>query len=346
MRRNDYSLSEDQQSISRTFADFFRDKCPSSRVRAAEPLGFDEELWREFLSLGAVSMAGIQTAGQARVTLLDMALIAEQYGRYLAPLPLIEAIVCVRLLSGFRTAVARDWAAQMASGTRLITIALQPSHRGRLHLVPAAAIADAAILFDADELIVVTPSDRWPLVSNQASSPTAWVRNSATHSNRVVIGSGERASRLYAAAIWEWKLLTAAALSGLGHGAVELAVEYAKNRYAFGVPIGTFQAVSHSLVDAAIAVEGSSNLTRKAAWFVEHEIEVAPGMVAAAYMYAVESATRAATVGVHVQGGFGFTLESDAQLYFRRGKGWPVIAGDPRLELSTIADALASPHPG
>jgi alkylation response protein AidB-like acyl-CoA dehydrogenase len=232
----------------------------------------------------------------------------------------------------------------MAAGARLVTLALQPSRRGRRHLAPAAAIADAVILFEADELVLFAQSERSRMVLNQGSSPLAWVRNGAD-GRRTVIGSGQRASRLFASAVREWKLLTAAALSGLGDGALHLAIEFAKNRFAFGVPIATFQAVSHSLVDAAIGVEGSRNLTRKAAWFADHEADSASGIVAAAYVYAVQTATKAATVGVHVQGGFGFTLESDEQLYFRRSKGWPVTAGDPNLDLSTVADALAAAQP-
>jgi len=340
-RRNDYSLSEDQETIRRTFADFFRDKCPSTRVRAAEPLGFDQGLWREFLTLGVLSAAGAQPGLEPTTSLLDVALIAEQYGRYLAPLPVIEAIVCVRLLSDLGTAQARAWIDEMARGARLITIALQPVRHGRRNLVLAAAIANAVILLDHGELVLVSQKDGWPLVRNHASSPLAWVENSDSGSERVVIASGEQTTRLFAAALREWKLLTAAALSGLGDGAVQLGVDFAKDRYAFGVPIGTFQAISHSLVDAAVGVEGSRNLTRKAAWFADHEPEMAPSLIAAAYVYGVQAATRAATVGVHVQGGFGFTLESDQQLYFRRSKGWAMVAGDPHIELSTVADALA-----
>jgi hypothetical protein len=62
-----------------------------------------------------------------------------------------------------------------------------------------------------------------------------------------------------------------------------------------------------------------------------------------AYLAAVETGIFAPTVGTHVQGGFGFTLESDMHLFFRRAKGWTLVAGDPRRELDAIADATLGP---
>ena len=61
-----------------------------------------------------------------------------------------------------------------------------------------------------------------------------------------------------------------------------------------------------------------------------------------AYLHAVRSASLAARVGIHVQGGFGLTLESDQQLYFRRSRGWPLLKGDPASELRSVADMLCA----
>ena len=54
-------------------------------------------------------------------------------------------------------------------------------------------------------------------------------------------------------------------------------------------------------------------------------------------------ANRAASTGIHVQGGFGFTLESDMQLYFRRAKGWTLVTGDPQDDLRALGDLLYGP---
>jgi alkylation response protein AidB-like acyl-CoA dehydrogenase len=154
------------------------------------------------------------------------------------------------------------------------------------------------------------------------------------------LSQGAPARHLFEAAQRDWLILTAAALVGLGDGAAALAVDFARVRNAFGVPIATFQAVAHPLVDAATAVEGARHLVRKAAWFADHEPSEARALVPMAYLHAVRSAGLAARVGMHVQGGFGLTLESDQQLYFRRSRGWPLLKGDPASELQPVADML------
>jgi alkylation response protein AidB-like acyl-CoA dehydrogenase len=114
---------------------------------------------------------------------------------------------------------------------------------------------------------------------------------------------------------------------------------------AFGVPIATFQAVSHPLVDVAMAVTGTRRLVWKAAWFADREPSEAQDLIPMAYLHAVETGTRAPTVGVHVQGGLGFTVESDMHLFFRRAKGWSLVAGDPAHELDAIAAVRYGPIP-
>jgi alkylation response protein AidB-like acyl-CoA dehydrogenase len=62
-----------------------------------------------------------------------------------------------------------------------------------------------------------------------------------------------------------------------------------------------------------------------------------------AYLAAAEAGMKGPTVGVHVQGGLGFTVESDMHLYFRRARGWTLVAGDPSAELDAIADIRFGP---
>jgi alkylation response protein AidB-like acyl-CoA dehydrogenase len=127
---------------------------------------------------------------------------------------------------------------------------------------------------------------------------------------------------------------------GLADAVLGRSVAYARTRHAFGVPIGSFQAVSHPLVDARIGVDAARRLVWKAAWFAEHEPPEAARLASMAWVHASGVATRAVTVGLHVHGGIGFTIESDIQLFFRRAKGWATIAGDPRRDLQTLAGTL------
>jgi alkylation response protein AidB-like acyl-CoA dehydrogenase len=124
----------------------------------------------------------------------------------------------------------------------------------------------------------------------------------------------------------------------VAQGALDLAIAYAKDREAFGVPIGAFQAIAHALADVAVGIEGSRHLAWRAAWYCDHEPHAADEPALVASLHARDVANRAASVGIHVQGGFGFTLESDLQLYFRRAKGWTVVSGDVHADLLALGD--------
>jgi alkylation response protein AidB-like acyl-CoA dehydrogenase len=340
IRRNDYSLSPEQEEVRVLFADFFKKEVPSTRVRAAEPVGFDSRLWKQLVELGAISMGLPESQGGAGSSMVDLTLVAEQAGRYLAPVPLVEATVVARLLSGAGADSALI--AVATSGARIFSIAMFPDN-GDKQLVPAGAVATGVIVLAGDKLVLVSRPTPPAHVKNQGSAPLAWW--SFDEGSRTVLASGERARNLYANAIKEWKLLTAAALAGCGDTATKLTVDYAKVRYAFGQPIGTFQAVANALVDAAIGVEGARHLTWKAAWYYENDPEAEPAIVSMAYAYACQAATRATTAGVHFHGGTGFMNETDITLYFLRVKAWSVVGGDPKAELMTIADALFSGAP-
>src|SRR5260221_11771958 len=96
IRRNDYSLSPEQEEVRELFADFFKNEVPSTRVRAAEPVGFDQRLWKQLSDVGAISMGLPESDGGASSPMIDLTLVAEQYGRSLAPVPLVEATVAAR----------------------------------------------------------------------------------------------------------------------------------------------------------------------------------------------------------------------------------------------------------
>jgi alkylation response protein AidB-like acyl-CoA dehydrogenase len=340
IRRNDYSFSPEQEEVRDLFADFFKREVPSTRVREAEPVGFDERLWKQLAGMGAISMGLPESQGGAGSSMIDLTLVAEQYGRTLAPVPLIEGVVAARLLSKAGADAALIDAA--GSGDRVVTLALFPDD-GKPQLVAAGAVATGVIVLSGDDLVLVSRPAPPPHVKNQGSAPLAlW---DFGEGSRTVLTSGERARAIYADAQKEWKLLTAAALAGCGDVATRMGVDYARVRMAFGQPIGTFQAVANALVDAAIGVEGARHLTWKAAWFYENEPDAEPQLVPMAYTYACQAANRAVTTGVHVHGGTGFMIETDITLYFLRVKAWSVVAGDPKAELLAIADALFADAP-
>ena len=106
--------------------------------------------------------------------------------------------------------------------------------------------------------------------------------------------------------------------------------EYAVERRAWDVPIGANQGVAHPLADDATAIDGARLIARKAAWEVDRGGPRARELAAMAFGFAAETARKATYDAIHFHGGYGFMLESDPQLYYRRARGWSRVWGEPR----------------
>ena len=330
LRRADASLSADQELVRSTFAGFFAARCAPAVVRAAEPLGFDRRLWEDLWQTGGPLIGVPHEHGGGGGDLVDLALVAREYGRRLAPVPFVEHAVTARLLA----TLGGDPASFAVSPT-VATLAL---HDGAApQLVPAGAIATTIVAIGRDGLETLTPEAPLPVVANLGSAPMATLHPGI--GPRRLLATGTGAERAHRRAVAEWKIVTAAALVGLGEAVFEIGVEYAKVRRAFGVAIGAFQAVSHALVDVAVDLEGARNLVWKAAWSAQHGDPIAAVATSRAWLHATRTANRAGAATIHTLGGIGITLESDAQRYFRRAKGWPLVAGDPSSDLERLVAA-------
>ena len=127
-----------------------------------------------------------------------------------------------------------------------MTLAVRPARDGVATLVPAGAVADAAIVLDGDRLVLVTvPSDVRHVV-NTGAMPLA---DLTVDDGAAVLDSGSTALNQFATALDEWRVLTAAALGGIAARALEIGVAYAKERQAFGKPIFGFQNTKFVLAD-------------------------------------------------------------------------------------------------
>jgi len=140
-------------------------------------------------------------------------------------------------------------------------------------------------------------------------------------------------------------VLSAAALAGLATRSLEIGVAYASAREQFGVPIGSFQALAHRLADVAAVVEGAPLLVREAAWAADEGERCASVLASAAYLFAGEAAQQSAGESLHVHGGYGFTLDYDIQLFYRRAKAWSLALDAPARERRELARrVLACDH--
>ncbi len=339
----DLSLSDEQEQLVESFHAFFAKECPPSVVRAAEDAGgFDRALWDAFGALGGPTMGVDASDGGGGASLLDLELVAERHGAFLAPIPLVEGLVAGRLLAAGGASVRPVLDRLTDDPPSVATVAVQPARDGLAHLVPAGAVATVVVGLDDDELVVVE-TEPPALHSVRNLGDGALADRSLRAESRAVVARGADAHELHEQAVDEWRVLVAAALVGLAGSALGLGVEYAKARHQFGVPIGSFQSIAHGLADVATMVDGAQLLVREAAWAADESEADARALARMAFLFAAWSAQRTTAVALHVHGGYGFTLEYDIQLYHRRAKAWPLLLGDPRRQTLHLADALFGP---
>jgi len=145
-------LTEEQKLLKTTFEKLFQVRSTPARIRESEPVGHDPDLWAELAAMGVPSMRVAADRGGADVSLLSAALIAEEGGRYAAPVPLVESIVGTRLLA---QAVGKgdELLGRALEGQAIVAIALSPVEESASQLVPGGAVAEAVIALRGDELL-------------------------------------------------------------------------------------------------------------------------------------------------------------------------------------------------
>jgi alkylation response protein AidB-like acyl-CoA dehydrogenase len=337
LRREDYSLSEDQTDLQSAYQKFFKANCSIDVVRAAEAIGFDKSLWERLCATGATTMALPESVGGDGATMVDLVLIAEEVGRYIAPVPWIDHVCTARLLARLG---ALDESSPIVTGEQIAGLDPQLDAATGARLIPCGSIADHIVLRDGPDVVLLTFGTRPARVDNIGRLPMAWV-DPATADTRTVVGSGPDALASYAVALDEWRLLTAAALTGLVDESMTIAAEFAKTRYTLGVPISTLQGISHPLANMAITVQGGRGLARRAAWYLDNEPDERRELAPSAFVFMAEEASKAATMAVHIQGGLGVSAEAAASAYLLRARGWPLAGGDPGATAKLIARIVA-----
>jgi alkylation response protein AidB-like acyl-CoA dehydrogenase len=327
-------LTEDEEAVREVFDGFFANESPIAVVRAAEPGGHDPELWAKLAATGAPGMAVPEQAGGGGARLRDLAIVVESWGAHLAPVPLVEHAVAARLMHSVDE--SSDLLGPVISGNRIATLSLRDPVNGAARLVPAGAIA-GVVLARVGEQIVATES----------AAPGTGPRNTgdlplADRDLSTAIPLGPAAD--WGRALDEWRALMAVAHVGLARQALQLGVDYAKERIQFDVPIGTFQALKHGLADASTKLEGAHLLAHRAVWALDTDQPDASRLAGLALLFSAEMARFATDRSLQYHGGYGFSEEYDIQMYHRRASAWSLQLGEPGLEYARLADAEFGPR--
>lgn len=312
-------------------------------MEGSEP--FDRALWKQICELGWTGAALPEEEGGVGLSYVDLCVIAEELGRALAPVPFSSSIYlaleAVRL--GGSAEQKRQHLPKLASGAVIGTLAASEGagallakniraevSGGRLSgvktPVPDGDVADLAVVAakSGGETGLFLVDLNGEGVSRE---PVATIDPSRSHAK--ITFDGAPAEPLGAAAEG-WDLLTrvqdhAAVLFafeqvGGAQKCLEDAKEYAMNRFAFGRPIASFQAIKHKLADVYMKTELARSNAYYGAWALNTGAAELPVAAAAARVAANTAFLFAAEENIQTHGGMGFTWEFDCHLYLRRAK--------------------------
>ena len=324
-----FELSEEQELMRATFGRFLSGESTMERVRAALPSGFDQALWKGLAELGAFALRVPQRAGGLGLGVLDAAVLMEEVGRTLASGPIAETVIAAAVLAKLdASGEHRGLLEKVMAGQTVISLAFHDVAVEPQQWVAGGAIAAAVIARDGANIVLIAlPPHEGHGEPNLASTPIAQLR--LVGAARSVLSAGVAGRRVFTQALEEWKLLLAAALAGLAREALELASTYARERFAFGQPIGTYQGISHPLADLLCDVDGGKYLTWKTLRDIVDGDPRAAAEISLTAWWNAAAASRAVAQALHTFGGYGLTTEYDIHLYNLRAKAWPLILGDP-----------------
>jgi len=377
----DLDFSEEQQLLRETVRRLCAEYAPISAVRAMEDdaTGYPAELWKQLGEVGVNGLLIPEEFGGSAQSMLDAAIVYEELGRALAPSPhFVSAVVSASaLLAAGSDEQKKTWLPKIASGEAILTPAwLEPDGgfgpkgvqleakaegsgfvlRGvKRHVAFASAATRLVVLArtgagirDVD-LFLVDPRAQGITLTQQRSL-AADAQYKVEFSNvRVAasdrIGAAGSGWNSWDAVMHDAIILLAAWAMGGAERALEITVQYAKDRKQFDKPLGAFQSISHYLADAATAVDGGKTLVYEAAWARATGRKIAR-LAPMAKLFACQTYRDVTAMCQQVWGGVGFTIEYDIQLYFRRAKQLQITWWDtPYLEELVAADVLDGDGP-
>jgi alkylation response protein AidB-like acyl-CoA dehydrogenase len=331
----DFGFTDDQREIQRTARDLLSERAGPERVRVhAEAGSMDRELWRELSDLGWPGIALPEDHGGQGLGRIELSILCEELGRALAPVPFLPSVLAATLIEHAGSPEQRDrWLPGLASGE--IKGALGTSLDGSAELVIGAGDADVIVLVEDDGGRVLSPeqADVAPMASIDPTRSAARVSGAEE--------AGEPLTGDVSAGIDRALVAVSSELVGVCDRALEMTVAYVKERKQFGVPVGSFQAVSHRCAQMLLETEKARSTAANAAWAADAD----PGALAEAAAMAKAAASDAgrdvSASAIQAHGGIGFTWEADVHWLYKRAHMDAALLGGAKHHRARLAAILA-----
>jgi alkylation response protein AidB-like acyl-CoA dehydrogenase len=367
-----FTPTEEQELIRSTARQFLQDRVGLDKVRElmASEDGFDPVLWKEMAELGWTGLTVGEDHGGAGLGPVEMGVLLEEMGRLVTPGPFFaSAVVATTTISELGSAEQRDrLLPALAGGEMVATLAVfeQPRRWSPASPTTTARRGDrgwvlegakrAVLAGDSADLILVTAADDDGVgvfvvdaaadgVTTEPEPVLDPTRRQATVRLEAVcvdegarLGAGDATDSL-TRVLARTAVALAAEQVGGAQRCMEMSVEYAKTRYQFGRPIGSYQAIKHRCANMLVQVEHARSVAQYAARVSDDDAE---SRVAAPLAAAVASDAYLWVAGENIQvhGGIGFTWEHDAHIYLKRAKASSLLFGTSRHHRDLLGRAI------
>jgi alkylation response protein AidB-like acyl-CoA dehydrogenase len=354
--RESTEQSQLREAVRALLADYAPVDLTLSRLESGEvaPPGLARMLAAD---VGAAGLAVPESLGGAGASWAETAIVTEELGRAVAPVPFFGSAVLATaaLLAAGETELLGRLASGEATATLVVPFGAHAgsdtgveAHGGALSGL-VASVLDAGeaqqLLVPAEGgLYVVAASDARvrPVTSLDLTRPVADVTFDAAPARPLVEGAA--AGRVLSRVGSVGAAMLAAEQLGLASRALDLTVDYLKTRHQFGRAVGSYQALKHRLADLWVQLTQARAVVRYAAAQVsgddDGEAEVAAALAQA---FCSPLAVHAAEEMLQLHGGIGFTWEHPAHLYLKRAKADAIGLGTPEAHRERLAELVGLP---
>lgn len=378
----DIGFSEEQELLRDTARKFLDGECPTTFVRRmmATDAAVTPEFWQKLAEQGWLGIAYAEEDGGSGLGLVDLVVLMEEVGRAVMPGPFHATVLLggAAIAAAGSAATRQEWLPKIAAGEAKATLALtEPNARwdaagitlaaregrggfalsGTKLFVPDAHLADVLVVVarsrdgstmeDGISLFLVPRGTAGvavrllPSVDETRKLCEVRLDNVALPA-AALIGELHRGWPAVARVVDRAAVALAAELCGAAQRVLDMTVDYAKMRIAFGKPIGSYQGVKHKCADMLIEIENAKSLTYYAAWaFDEGEADAAMA-VSMAKAAASDAGRKVCAAGIQLHGGIGMTWEHDLQLYLKRAKADEIAFGDATWHRERIARLMSA----
>jgi len=364
----DFDYTDEQKALKDEARRFLADAAPPIVARGVlenPERGYDEALWARIAEQGWCGAAIPEVYGGHEFGYVELCALAEELGRSFAPVPFASSIY--QFAEGVLSAGSEEQKQALlpgiASGESIGTLALSEGvgtvsakrlttrYRGgkltgeKIPVIDGMAADKAIVLAMGDGGPVLVVADLTGSGVSRSMLPSVdptrgMARVVFDGATAEVLGNGTDGMEALSRNLDRSAVLLAFEQLGGADGALEMARDYALERYAFGRPVGSYQAIKHKLADVFIRNEVARASAYYGAWALSSNAPELPVAAAAARIAGCNAYWLASKENIQTHGGIGFTWEADCHLHYRRAKHLGLVIGSVKEWKRKLTDRL------